>query len=283
MFKRHLRRKFPRFWKVLHTVRRELREYPYWNRRILEVKKCPDNARIPRVASAGRVLKGRQIMHNGVLVLAGSYYGRGGQRLLLQNRGCHEPQEEFVFRQVLHDLKPGAIMIECGAYWSFYSIWFCKEILRGVAYLIEPERENLEAGRKNFELNGLAGGFFQKFVGSENHSSGNGCETITLDAFVKDQSLEHVDILHADIQGAELDMLRGAELLIQSRRVSFFFISTHSEELHENCEGVLLQAGYYPFVSIAPCQSFSVDGVLVARSEGFNGMQFDQPSKKVGW
>jgi hypothetical protein len=233
------------------------------------------------VKHAGRVFNGQQLMHNGIQVLAGSYYGRGGQRLLRLNRGCHEPQEEFIFQQVLRCLGAGACIVECGAYWSFYSMWFCKEIAAGTAWLIEPDADNLEFGRRNFELNGCQGRFLQRWVGSHNGTDSTGCEATTLDALAQKQSLGHIDILHADIQGAEFDMLVGTRSLLSNRRLSFLFISTHSEELHAACETLLREACYDPFVSIPPSQSYSFDGVLVARNEALKHLRFEPPSKKL--
>ena len=272
---------FPRAWAALHTARRNLREYSCWNQRICEVLKCPDNARIPRVTGAGRVRGGIQLMHNGLGVQAGSYYGWGGTRLLRKNHGCHEPQEEFAFLQVLKCLGPTPVMIECGAYWAFYSMWFCKEVPGGSAYLIEPDLENLNFGRRNFELNGLEGTFHRALVGAESGFQPDGSAVICVDHFVKDQKIQRVDILHADIQGSELGMLHGMQKCLADRVVSFLFISTHSEALHVSCQDFLVGRGYSPFISISPSQSFSVDGVLVACSEDYTNNIFQQPYKKA--
>jgi hypothetical protein len=169
-------------------------------------------------------------------------------------------------------------MVECGAYWAFYSMWFCKEISGGVAYLIEPESENLEIGRRNFERNGFGGKFFQSWVGSHNGHDAQGRETTTLDAFAQNHGIGCIDILHADIQGAELDMLRGARSLLANHKISFLFISTHSAELHSCCESLLRRVNYDPFISILPSQTYSIDGVLVARNEAFKHIQFEHPS-----
>jgi len=256
-------------------------EYYYWTQRVSQVRKCPDNARIPRVTGAGRVRGGIQLMHNGIGVRAGSYYGWGGTRLLRKNHGCHEPQEEFAFMQVLKCLGPTAVMIECGAYWAFYSMWFCKEVPGGIAYLIEPDLENLKFGRRNFELNGLKGTFRHALVGAESGLQPDGSEVICVDHFVRDQKIQRLDILHADIQGSELEMLHGAQKCLADRLVSFFFVSTHSEALHANCQRFLVDRGYSPFISISPSQSFSVDGLLVACGEDYKNNIFQQPSKKA--
>lgn len=65
-----------------------------WEDRIAMVLQCPDNALIPRVPDAGLARGGTITMHNGVKILAGSYYGAPIVRLLKESRGVHEPQEE---------------------------------------------------------------------------------------------------------------------------------------------------------------------------------------------
>ena len=68
---------------------------------------------------------------------------------------------------VLNSLEPGAIMMELGASWGFYSLWFLRAVPCGKAYMIEPESFALECGERNFKLNGLRGDFTYAFIGNE--------------------------------------------------------------------------------------------------------------------
>ena len=65
---------------------------------------CRDCDLIPKVADAGQVIsfegKPVQIMHNGVRVVAGGYYGDWMMGIIERLRGHHEPQEEVVFHEV---------------------------------------------------------------------------------------------------------------------------------------------------------------------------------------
>jgi len=47
-----------------------------------------------------------------------------------------------------------------------------------------------------------------------------------------------VDIVHADIQGSELIMLRDMERTLLTKKVGYLFISTHSQLLHEQMQKV---------------------------------------------
>jgi len=57
---------------------------------------CRDSDPIPKVEAAGRRLvemgAGVQIMHNGVRVVDGGYYGEWMATLIERLRGHHEPQ-----------------------------------------------------------------------------------------------------------------------------------------------------------------------------------------------
>lgn len=94
----------------------------YWQKRIDDVLNCSDLDLIPKVPNAGKILRGKQVMHNGILINLGSYYGPEYSKMLVLSKGVHEPQEERIFMEVLKVLKPGALMIELGSFWSFYSM-----------------------------------------------------------------------------------------------------------------------------------------------------------------
>jgi len=136
-----------------------------WKKRIDEVLSSPDNDFIPRSENAGKIKNGKQTMHNGLKIHLGSYYGPEYSQMLLLNKGVHEPQEERVFLEALKTIPSGAVMIEMGAFWSFYSMWFNSKIQNGRNFMIEPDAFNMGHGKRNFKLNRLKGEFVQAFVG----------------------------------------------------------------------------------------------------------------------
>src|SRR5688572_3556147 len=75
-----------------------------WQRRINDVLSCSDNQHIQRVPDAGKISNGKQVMHNGLKIFLGSYYGPEYSQMLFKNKGVHEPQEERVFNEVLKSL-----------------------------------------------------------------------------------------------------------------------------------------------------------------------------------
>lgn len=249
-----------------------------WQGRTEDVLACPDNRLLDRVADAGRVCGNLQTMFNGIKVTLDGYYGKGMTQLLARNKGSHEPQEELVFADVLHRIPSGARMIECGAYWGFYSAWFARDVPGSKVWLIEPEPQHAEVGRQNFDANGLQGEFIQAMVGRSTIAAS--LPTICVDDFVADRGIDRLHILHADIQGAEVDMLRGAARTLSTQSVDFIFISTHGDSLHAECIGLLERHRYDVPVSVRPCESYSFDGLIVAHRKGLLDSPLPTPSRK---
>lgn len=253
----------------------------HWDLRTKEVMACPDNDQIPRVSGAGSIWRGYQTMHNGLKVEMRSYYGYPITRLLRLNRGVHEPQEERVFAEVLKRMLPGSVMIELGAYWAFYSMWFWRAVTHARCYMIEPDSERLKAGERNFALNQMKGYFEQAFIGAKTGKVADGTPIVTVDDLVERNSIKHVHVLHSDIQGFELDMLQGACRTIDARKLDYIFISSHSNALHRQCSDYLEDKDYKILASADLDETFSLDGILVARRRELKGLGPVEISKKA--
>jgi hypothetical protein len=210
--------------------------------RCREVISDPLNLLIERVPQAG-VIDGNDVfLHNGHRVPvsgAGAYYGPFSQ-ILVVNRGVHEPVEEYVFQEVLKSLPASPLMIELGAYWAHYSMWLKKERSKAAAIMIEPDPNNLSAGRANFARNGHAGEFIQAAVAKGQWEA---------DPFLMSRSISHLDILHVDIQGYEGELMEGARHTLGKALVDYLFVSTHSQALHQRIAGELAGFGYRVEVS----------------------------------
>jgi FkbM family methyltransferase len=236
-------------------------------------------ADLPKVEGAGRVVtidgERWQLMHNGLWVVADGYYGPWMTELIAALEGHHEPQEERVFYEVLPHLRQAPVMLELGAYWSYYSMWLKLARPDARVLLVEPDLRNLAVGLRNFQRNGLEGTFIPGFIGAEERGPqprripGETELQTVVPTFTVDQlrvlaDLDRIDLLHADIQKAELDMLHGAANILRRRQVDFLFISTHSDELHRACWCYLEGLGYELIVEHAKHESFSNDGLIVA-------------------
>jgi Methyltransferase FkbM domain len=159
-----------------------------------------------------------------------------------------------------------------GAFWSFYSMWFQKEIQQAVNYMIEPDSFNLGQGKRNFKLNKMKGTFIQAFVGKES-SIGQPVGTLCIDDFVNDKAIPFIHMLHSDIQGYEYEMLLGAEKTFEAKKIGYVFISTHSNELHYQCLEFLNRKGFYIIASVDIDETYSEDGLIAARAPYFEGIE----------
>jgi FkbM family methyltransferase len=258
---------------------------PELQRRVDIALRCHDTDEVPKVEGAGEISvdaggTSYQMMHNGVRIVAGSYYGDWMTAIIRGLRGHHEPQEEKAFAEVVPVLAPGSTIVELGAFWAYYSLWFLHTVPGGRAFLIEPDPNNLEAGRRNFALNGRMGDFRQASIGRasappqpfECESDGmiRHVPVVSVDDFVDEKDIDRVELLLADVQGAELEMLRGARRTIERRRLRFVFVSTHHHQIsgdpltHERCLSALREHGAVVLVEHTVAESFSGDGLIVA-------------------
>lgn len=235
-----------------------------WNERIALTLACADNNAIPRVPDAGKKCGNDIVMHNGLRVATGSYYSTEYDRMLLANKGVHEPQEEHAFQEMLLKLPPSPVMLELGAHWGFYSLWFKQVHQHGRCLLVEPDMRALNMGRLNFLLNKMEGEFICGAVGARpKHLSGRK-PMWSVDALMECYEIDRLHVLHADIQRSESKMLEGCQKAFDRKAVDWIFISTHTEELHRQCIVQLQNTGFRIDVSVTPAQSYSVDGLIVA-------------------
>lgn len=246
-------------------------ELAEWEYRINTVLSSPDNSKINSCKDGGTLKGNYLIMHNGLKIDPLSYYGYPLLKMMLQNRSIHEPQEEFVFQEVLKEMPHTATMLELGAYWSYYSMWFNKKVDNPINYMIEPE--NIQSGINNFKLNRLKGYFFQYFISDHPSINEDGSETISVDSFVEKKQIGFIDILHSDIQGYEYLMLQGATRLLSEKKIGYVFISTHSNELHQQCKEFMDALNFIMVCSANIDESYSHDGLLVYKNPAYKGIE----------
>jgi hypothetical protein len=243
-----------------------------WEDRIELVKKCPDNIFIPRDKKAGTIEDDVFYMHNGIKINLKSYYGYSMLRMLFENKGVHEPQEEKAFLEVLNYIEKGSTMIELGSYWGFYSLWFNKKT-NGKNILVEPILENMNYGIENFKLNETEAIFYNKYI-----SSSSSHNTLTLEEIFLLENIERLSVCHSDIQGEELEMLKGGVGILD--KIDYFFISTHSNNIHYECLDFLEKRGFITLCSCDLNESYSYDGLIVSRNLKIKGPDKIEISKR---
>jgi FkbM family methyltransferase len=257
---------------------------------------CRDCDLIPKVPDSGKVIsfegKPVQIMHNGVRVVAGGYYGEWMTGIIERLRGHHEPQEEVVFHEVLKHLAPTATMLELGGFWSYYSLWFKSQHGdQRRAYVVEPDPNHIAVGRANAALNNQEITFVQACVGPEpistmsfaTESAGDiRISQISVASLLREYQISKLDILHCDTQGAETAIIRSCKALLRGNVIRFGIFSTHSHHIsgdpltHQRCLAMLRDFGGTILAEHDVHESFSGDG-LIAAYFGREPLQWKEP------
>ncbi|MDZ8261514.1 FkbM family methyltransferase [Nostoc sp. ChiQUE01b] len=250
---------------------------------------APDDlSHIPKVKDAGKIFiasddssKRYQLMHNGVKIKVNSYYKNLNTEIIKHLQGHHEPQEEKVFYEILKSLPEDISMIEVGSYWGYYSMWANQAKKSVCNILIEPIDEHMQIGKENFALNSMTAQFIRAYIGESSKKQHTkklegvtvkNLERISIDDLMKRYNLSFCHIIHADVQGAELELLKGANSTISNKKIGYFFISTHSKKLYLDCYSFLIQNNFHIVASHTREESFSADGLIVARLQSFPGI-----------
>jgi hypothetical protein len=147
------------------------------------------------------------------------------------------------------------------------------------ALCVEPDSANLEVGRRNLAINGRTATFIQACVGSRATPSRlGGLECLDMDAVLAQVGGRPIEMLHMDVQGAELPFIESMRRAVAERKVRFIVVSTHHESVfstyqksstgstttHEDCVRTLQSLGAKVFVDHNVYESFSGDGLIVA-------------------
>ncbi|USN53978.1 MAG: FkbM family methyltransferase [Candidatus Nomurabacteria bacterium] len=150
-------------------------------------------------------------------------------------------QPQYQYNGTLIAAKPGDVVIDAGACWGETAMYFAERVKEnGKVYSFEFLPENLEVMRKNLSLNPEYAKqitMVEKPVWSKsnepitcnNLGPGNKVitgvdeasttyHTISIDDFAEQNTLENVNFIKMDIEGSELEALKGAENVIKKFR-----------------------------------------------------------------
>jgi len=130
--------------------------------------------------------------------------------------------------------------VDVGACDGWYTLYFASRPSIEKVYAFEPEESGLRQLAANLELNDpalaakveVAG----KFAGAE-----DAADRCRLDSALPD--LPSPTVLKIDVDGAEMEVLRGAEGLL-SRGAHLIIVETHAAELERDCIEFLDRLGY---------------------------------------
>jgi len=251
----------------------------YWINMLNNVRICKDCDDIPKTTNAGNLIDKNgvscQVMHNGVLIHEGCYHGQWMTDVIKLAKGHHEPQEEKLFYEVLNLISENGIMIECGSFWAYYSLWFNSSIKNARNIMIEPHPIKYQLSKLNFEINNFKGEFINGFISNtqaNNHpfqdSDGTNYKvpSIKIDSLLKEKNIDSVSILHADIQDNEMELLEGATNSLTKNKIDFLFLATHSSNSPFIEKLIAPPFGYHIIESFDVSESYFDDGLILACS-----------------
>jgi len=165
-------------------------------------------------------------------------------------------------------LRPGMTFFDLGANIGLFTLLAARLVgEKGKVFSFEPDQENASRLHRNIDWNGFtnvtvveAGVWsttgklnfipgpasspdraWGKFVKESNGTGGIATNCVSLDDFVRDAPAP--DGIKCDVEGAELDALRGAEKLLQDRH-PWIVCETHSQENHNGVREFLGRLGY---------------------------------------
>lgn len=169
----------------------------------------------------------------------------GADRLLLPaaQRGLRRYEPDS-WQPFLNHVRPGDTLVDVGANIGLYAVAAAKRGAHVVA--IEPDPANVRQIRRHARLNRVRVEIVEALAGAQNSVaplaargspvSGNidmylGPTTryivaavLTLDALLKDKP---VDLLKIDVEGAEIDVLRGAERTLRDKKPRAILLEVH--------------------------------------------------------
>ena len=154
--------------------------------------------------------------------------------------GLQERELYRWFRQMSIGIRSAA---DVGANDGMYSLYFMARTPATRVVAVEPDEGCRSLLRRNLALNGLSEDRLElvpKFAGNINDS-----EHVVMDSFTS--ILEPPCLVKVDIDGGEVDLLRGAQRLLQQRDVRWI-IEVHSAQLESDCARLLRQEGYSTIV-----------------------------------
>jgi len=131
----------------------------------------------------------------------------------------------------------------------------------GKVYSFEPNKRVFNALNKNIKINNCRNTFVFNIAVSDKNSylffktgkgSGTGrlsdvgeykVEVVKLDDFVCKGDIFGPNVIKIDVEGEELNVLKGAKNLLEKYKPTIF-LSTHSQELYEKCSVFLKSLNY---------------------------------------
>jgi len=148
-----------------------------------------------------------------------------------------------------YSIKKGDVVIDIGAFPGDFTVYASKLVgPKGLVISFEPDKANLKLLEKNIKLNKLNNvrlvkkGLWSKesllkficdgphskvFELDKKHGFSETIEVTTLDKFLKKENINKVNFIKMDIEGAEIEAVKGMKKTMKNNNVHFVIASYH--------------------------------------------------------
>jgi FkbM family methyltransferase len=185
-----------------------------------------------------------------------------GKKWLLASRinfflGSYEPEQTQAFQRII---RPGDIVFDVGAHYGYYTLLSSALAgSKGKVFAFEPSPGNIPHLKKHLTINQcnnvevleLALSDHQGTARFDNHAGSGtghlspegGVEVAVSSMDALSSRLPLPNVVKIDCEGAEVEVLKGAEKIIQVGKPAIF-LSTHGDDLKQTCFSLLDSWGY---------------------------------------
>lgn len=174
-----------------------------------------------------------------------------GLGLMLRSNGKFEPLQS---KKIINSLNQGDVVLDIGANIGYYSILASKLVgKKGKVYAFEPDPQNIKLLYKNIKLNNCSNVIvIEAALGSKKgelrliqdlsnpgesklseKNMGNSVmvKVLTLDQFVNSEKIKKIDLIKVDVEGSELDVLKGSIKTLKLNKSLKLFIECNPQAL----------------------------------------------------
>lgn len=225
-----------------------------------------DFSSVPRTSLVGRLLRRMlRVLPEGQIVRVLQGPLRGARWIIgAATHGCwlgsYEADKQARF---VATLRPGGTVMDVGANVGFYTLLAARYVgEKGAVLAVEPNERNISFLRRHVALNlaanvtvvgAAAGGtdgtarFSPGVHALMGHLTEDGSETVvlrSLDSLQQELGLRPVSVMKIDVEGAEAEVLAGAERILTNDR-PIIFLATHDDDVAGRCLRILRDRHYH--------------------------------------
>jgi len=212
----------------------------------------------------GKFLRGilKLIPKNAVLpILQGKLKGKKwiiGSGVFGYWLGTYELEKQKLFGKIV---KKGDVVYDVGAHVGFYTL-LAAELVgpNGKVFAFEPLPRNIFYLKKHIKINKCNNVEIIEAAVSDKEGETNFLEsesttsrldqkgslkvkTVSLDNLWREGKVLPPDLIKIDVEGAELEVLKGAKDLIETKKPTIF-LSVHTKDIRKKCHQFLMMNGY---------------------------------------